>query len=48
VRVELPGGDNAYGTATGLDPAGRLVVLQDDNAGTLTVSAGDVTHLRYE
>ncbi|MCU1526693.1 MAG: hypothetical protein JWP75_456 [Frondihabitans sp.] len=48
VRVELPGGDMAYGTATGLDPRGRLVVLQDDNAGTLTVAAGDVTHLRYE
>jgi BirA family biotin operon repressor/biotin-[acetyl-CoA-carboxylase] ligase len=48
VRVELPGGDNAYGIATGLDGAGRLIVLQDDNRGELTVAAGDVTHLRYE
>lgn len=48
VRVELPGGVDAYGTATALDPRGRLVVLQDDNAGTVTISAGDVTHLRYE
>ena len=42
VRVELPGGDNLYGTATGLDESGRLIV--DGRA----VAAGDVTHLRYE
>lgn len=42
VRVELPGGDDLYGTATGIDEAGRLVV--DGRA----VAAGDVTHLRYE
>lgn len=42
VRVELPGGDNLYGTATGLDEGGRLIV--DGRA----VAAGDVTHLRYE
>jgi len=42
VRVELPGGDNLYGTATGLDEGGRLLV--DGRA----VAAGDVTHLRYE
>ena len=42
VRVELPGGDNLYGTATGIDSEGRLVV--DGRA----IAAGDVTHLRYE
>ena len=42
VRVELPGGDNLYGTATGIDAEGRLIV--DGRA----VAAGDVTHLRYE
>lgn len=42
VRVELPGGGNLYGTATGLDDDGRLLV--DGRA----VAAGDVTHLRYE
>ena len=42
VRVELPGGDDLYGTASGIDEAGRLVV-----AGR-AVAAGDVTHLRYE
>lgn len=48
VRVELPGGDDLFGTATGLDEAGRLVVLQDDVATETAVAAGDVTHLRYE
>lgn len=42
VRVELPDGDALYGTASGLDASGRLVV--DGRA----VAAGDVTHLRYE
>jgi BirA family biotin operon repressor/biotin-[acetyl-CoA-carboxylase] ligase len=42
VRVELPDGDDLYGTATGLDAGGRLIV--DGRA----VAAGDVTHLRYE
>ncbi len=42
VRVELPGGDTLYGTATAIDEGGRLVV--DGRA----VAAGDVTHLRYE
>ena len=42
VRVELPGGDNLYGTATGIDGEGRLIV--DGRA----IAAGDVTHLRYE
>lgn len=42
VRVELPGGDDLYGTATGIDGEGRLVV--DGRA----IAAGDVTHLRYE
>ena len=42
VRVELPGGDNLSGTATGIDGEGRLIV--DGRA----IAAGDVTHLRYE
>ncbi|BDZ51570.1 biotin--[acetyl-CoA-carboxylase] ligase [Frondihabitans sucicola] len=48
VRVELPDGENRYGTATGLDEAGRLLVLQDDVDTEFAVAAGDVTHLRYE
>ena len=47
VRVELPGGSDLMGTATGIDRHGRLVVRTSD--GQLSaVAAGDVTHLRYE
>jgi BirA family biotin operon repressor/biotin-[acetyl-CoA-carboxylase] ligase len=48
VRVVLPGGGAAVGTATGLDGDGRLVVLRDGIRGSLAVAAGDVEHLRYE
>jgi len=40
VRVELPGATAVTGTATDLDPAGRLVV------GDQAYSAGDVVHVR--
>ena len=42
VRVDLPSGEALTGTATGIDPAGRLLV--DGTA----VSAGDVVHARSE
>jgi BirA family transcriptional regulator, biotin operon repressor / biotin---[acetyl-CoA-carboxylase] ligase len=42
VRVDLPSGGALTGTATGIDPAGRLLV--DGTA----VSAGDVLHVRSE
>jgi BirA family biotin operon repressor/biotin-[acetyl-CoA-carboxylase] ligase len=45
VRVEGPGDLVAVGTATAVDAEGRLAVLVD-GAGTVTVSAADVTHLR--
>jgi len=48
VRVELPGGDNLYGTATGIDRSGRLEVRRSTDGATTAVAAGDVTHLRYE
>lgn len=44
VRVELPGGTALTGTATGIDPVGRLIV--DTAAGPAAVSAGDVIHVR--
>src|SRR5215472_1448721 len=44
VTVMLPGGQNLTGTATGIDPAGRLEVRT--LAGLVQVSAGDVVHLR--
>jgi BirA family transcriptional regulator, biotin operon repressor / biotin---[acetyl-CoA-carboxylase] ligase len=44
VRVEFPGGNTAGGTAVDIDPGGRLVL--DTADGLLTVTAGDVSHLR--
>jgi BirA family biotin operon repressor/biotin-[acetyl-CoA-carboxylase] ligase len=44
VRVELPGGSRLAGVATGIDPAGRLIV--DTGTGVVPVSAGDVIHVR--
>lgn len=48
VRVDLPGGENLYGTATGIDRSGRLEVRRSSDGHTVTVAAGDITHLRYE
>ncbi|GAA2455885.1 biotin--[acetyl-CoA-carboxylase] ligase [Agromyces soli] len=48
VRVELPGGRMLLGTAEGLDPDGRLLVLDRESDESQAVAAGDVTHLRYE
>ena len=45
VRVELVGGAELVGTATGLAPDGGLKVL-DDGGETHVVHAGDVYHLR--
>ncbi|MGB7880254.1 MAG: biotin--[acetyl-CoA-carboxylase] ligase [Ilumatobacteraceae bacterium] len=45
VRVELPGGAVAFGTAIDLDDDGRLVVEASD--GTITsYGVGDIVHLR--
>ena len=44
VTVMLPGGQTLTGTATGVDPAGRLELRTP--AGLVQVSAGDVVHLR--
>lgn len=48
VRVELPGGGEIRGIATGIDGSGRLLVRQRSNGQVVAVAAGDVTHLRYE
>jgi BirA family biotin operon repressor/biotin-[acetyl-CoA-carboxylase] ligase len=48
VRVELPGGDDLFGVATGIDGAGRLLVTGTADGRVTAVAAGDVTHLRYE
>jgi BirA family biotin operon repressor/biotin-[acetyl-CoA-carboxylase] ligase len=48
VRVELPSGGTLTGTATGIDPSGRLLVESsvDGSVGRTAVSAGDVVHVR--
>ncbi|SEM94484.1 biotin--[acetyl-CoA-carboxylase] ligase [Cryobacterium sp. TMT1-3] len=47
VRVELPGGTDLVGTATGIDSEGRLQVVSQADGEQWSVAAGDVTHLRY-
>jgi BirA family transcriptional regulator, biotin operon repressor / biotin---[acetyl-CoA-carboxylase] ligase len=44
VRVTLPGDRQLEGTAESIDEMGRLRIATE--AGTVTVSAGDITHLR--
>jgi BirA family biotin operon repressor/biotin-[acetyl-CoA-carboxylase] ligase len=44
VSVEFPDGKKAFGLAQDIDATGRLVV--ETQSQTLTVSAGDVLHLR--
>jgi BirA family biotin operon repressor/biotin-[acetyl-CoA-carboxylase] ligase len=44
VSVEFPNGKKAFGLATDIDETGRLVVTTQNE--TLSVSAGDVLHLR--
>ena len=47
VRVELPGGEELLGTATGIDRAGRLIVRRSADGQESVVAAGDVVHLRF-
>ena len=46
VRVELPAGRFAVGTATDIDSDGRLLVADEDGAQLMAISAGDVIHVR--
>ncbi len=48
VRVQLPGGGDLFGVATGIDRSGRLQVTASSDGRLTAVAAGDVTHLRYE
>ena len=49
VRVDQPGLAPLRGTAVGLDADGRLLVRASEGSSEpVAVSAGDVTHLRYE
>ncbi|WP_207454692.1 biotin--[acetyl-CoA-carboxylase] ligase [Desertivibrio insolitus] len=47
VYVDLPDGTRTHGRAVDVDRQGRLVLMTTDGS-RLEVSAGDVTHLRYE
>ena len=47
VRVDLPDGGQLFGSATGIDDSGRLVVAGTSFDGVRAIAAGDVTHLRY-
>jgi BirA family biotin operon repressor/biotin-[acetyl-CoA-carboxylase] ligase len=46
VRIDLPSGEVLNGTASGIDPSGRLLV--EHGGGRTAVSAGDVVHVRTE
>jgi biotin-(acetyl-CoA carboxylase) ligase len=47
VRVDLPGGETLAGTATDIDPGGRLVITETEGEGApRAVGAGDVLHVR--
>jgi len=50
VRVDLPSGEVLTGTATGIDPSGRLLVEHPvaDGVARTAVSAGDVVHVRVD
>jgi len=49
VRVDQPGLAPLRGVAEGLDDDGRLLVRPGvGSSAVVAVSAGDVTHLRYE
>ena len=48
VRVELPGGSDLHGTATGIDRSGRLEVRRGSDGAVVAIAAGDVTHVRFE
>ncbi|MGL4338963.1 MAG: biotin--[acetyl-CoA-carboxylase] ligase [Rhodoglobus sp.] len=47
VRVDMPGGDELWGLATGLDDCGRLILQGSSVADHRVIAAGDVTHLRH-
>lgn len=47
VRVDLPDGNQLFGSATGIDASGRLVVAGTSFDGVRSIAAGDVTHLRH-
>jgi BirA family transcriptional regulator, biotin operon repressor / biotin---[acetyl-CoA-carboxylase] ligase len=47
VSVDLPDGDQLFGSAVGIDESGRLRIAGTSFDGERAIAAGDVTHLRY-
>jgi BirA family biotin operon repressor/biotin-[acetyl-CoA-carboxylase] ligase len=47
VRVILPGDQEKFGKAIGIDDIGRLIVQPEDSSEVFAVSAGDIVHLRH-
>ncbi len=47
VRAILPGDQEFTGVATDIDPTGRLVIRKDLDSSLVSISAGDIVHLRH-
>lgn len=47
VKVILPGAEELFGDALGIDDGGRLIFLPDDKPQIMPISAGDIIHLRH-
>jgi len=47
VRVILPGDQEKFGKAIGIDDIGRLIVQPEDSSEVFAVAAGDIVHLRH-
>jgi len=47
VRVILPGDNERFGKAVGIDDSGRLIVQPENSAEVFAVAAGDIVHLRH-
>ena len=47
VRAILPGDQEFSGVATDIDGTGRLVIRKDSDGSMVTISAGDIVHLRH-
>jgi BirA family biotin operon repressor/biotin-[acetyl-CoA-carboxylase] ligase len=47
VKVVLPGDEELFGDAVGIDDTGRLILLPDESTKIVPISAGDIVHLRH-
>lgn len=47
VRAILPGDQEIFGNAVGIDDSGRLILQPDGDGELMPVAAGDIVHLRH-